>query len=78
MKTNRASLLDVNVLIALLDPDHEFHDSAHDWFRGNRKHGWAGWASRGLNPNAQTVAAMKTTRRHDLIKVGKSTNCCEV
>jgi toxin-antitoxin system PIN domain toxin len=41
MKTNRASLLDVNVLIALLDPGHEFHDSAHDWFRGNRTQGWA-------------------------------------
>ena len=41
MKTNRASLLDVNVLIALLDPDHQFHDSAHSWFSRNRKRGWA-------------------------------------
>jgi toxin-antitoxin system PIN domain toxin len=41
MKTNRTSLLDVNVLIALLDPDHEFHDLAHAWFRLNRNMGWA-------------------------------------
>jgi len=25
-------LLDVNVLVALLDPLHGFHDAAHDWF----------------------------------------------
>ncbi len=36
-----AALLDVNVLIALLDPDHEFHDAAHDWFLLNRSSGWA-------------------------------------
>ena len=41
MKTNRAALLDVNVLIALLDPEHEFHDAAHAWFSRNRKLGWA-------------------------------------
>ena len=26
------SLLDVNVLIALIDPAHIDHDGAHDWF----------------------------------------------
>ena len=41
MKTNRSALLDVNVLIALLDPEHEFHDAAHAWFTRNRRHGWA-------------------------------------
>lgn len=35
------SLLDINLLIALLDPDHIFHDSAHCWWRDNRDLGWA-------------------------------------
>jgi toxin-antitoxin system PIN domain toxin len=35
-------LLDVNVLIALLDPDHIQHDRAHHWFED---HGQAAWAS---------------------------------
>ena len=35
------SLLDVNVLIALLDPDHVFHDRAHAWWAANAKRGWA-------------------------------------
>lgn len=33
-------LLDVNVLVALLDPGHIFHDVAHDWF-GSRETSWA-------------------------------------
>ena len=28
----RVALLDVNVLVALFDPDHVHHDLAHDWF----------------------------------------------
>jgi len=35
------SLLDVNVLIALLDADHAMHGSATKWFAGNAKEGWA-------------------------------------
>lgn len=38
---SRASLLDVNVLIALFDPDHVHHEIAHDWFADNRTFGWA-------------------------------------
>ena len=34
-------LLDVNVLIALLDPDHVHHDPAHRWFAETGKGGWA-------------------------------------
>ena len=37
----RPALLDVNVLIALFDPDHVHHELAHDWFADNRRHGWA-------------------------------------
>lgn len=35
------ALLDINVLIALLDPDHVFHDRAHHWWKGQAKSGWA-------------------------------------
>jgi len=35
------ALLDVNVIIALLDPDHVFHERAHIWWAANRKDGWA-------------------------------------
>ena len=35
------SLLDVNVLIALFDPDHAFHERAHDWWASHAKSGWA-------------------------------------
>lgn len=35
------ALLDVNVLIALLDPDHSLHAAATDWFAANGKEGWA-------------------------------------
>jgi toxin-antitoxin system PIN domain toxin len=35
------SLLDVNLLIALLDDDHIFHQSALTWFTANQKDGWA-------------------------------------
>ena len=34
-------LLDVNVLIALIDPAHVQHDKAHDWFAKLGKKGWA-------------------------------------
>lgn len=35
------SLLDVNVLIALFDPDHVFHNRAHVWWNGQANGGWA-------------------------------------
>lgn len=38
---SRVGLLDVNVLIALFDPDHVHHEIAHDWFGDNRAAGWA-------------------------------------
>jgi hypothetical protein len=36
-----AFLLDVNVLIALLDPAHIQHEPAHSWFATHGKHSWA-------------------------------------
>jgi len=38
---SRVALLDVNVLVALFDPDHVHHELAHDWFAGHRGDGWA-------------------------------------
>jgi uncharacterized protein len=35
------ALLDVNVLIALLDADHAFHQTAWNWFDRNQRSGWA-------------------------------------
>jgi hypothetical protein len=38
---NAAALLDVNVLVALFDPDHVHHEPAHGWFANHRSSGWA-------------------------------------
>lgn len=38
---SRVTLLDVNVLVALFDPEHVHHDLAHDWFSDQRRNGWA-------------------------------------
>lgn len=36
------ALLDVNVLVALLDPEHSFHDRAHSfWKQLNKSDGWS-------------------------------------
>jgi toxin-antitoxin system PIN domain toxin len=34
-------LLDINVLIALIDPAHIQHDRAHDWFASSGRQAWA-------------------------------------
>lgn len=38
---SRVALLDVNVLVALFDPDHVHHDLAHDWFADQKAEGWS-------------------------------------
>ena len=35
------TLLDVNLLMALLTAGHVHHELAHDWFADQRAHGWA-------------------------------------
>jgi uncharacterized protein len=35
------ALLDVNLIIALLDPDHTLHERAHEWWAAHSKSGWA-------------------------------------
>lgn len=42
------ALLDVNVLIALLDPDHFLHDRAREWFG---RHAPSGWTSCPITQN---------------------------
>lgn len=37
----RPALLDVNVLVALFDPDHVNHEAAHAWFAAARDGGWS-------------------------------------
>ncbi|MEO8779660.1 MAG: TA system VapC family ribonuclease toxin [Rhodanobacter sp.] len=34
-------LLDINILLALLDPMHVFHDTAHRWFHAEGRVQWA-------------------------------------
>ena len=34
-------LLDVNVLLALCDPRHVHHETAHRWFQSTGRHAWA-------------------------------------
>jgi predicted nucleic acid-binding protein len=34
-------LLDINILIALADPDHEHHGKAESFFLANHQRGWA-------------------------------------
>ena len=38
---SRPALLDVNILLALFDPEHVHHEIAHDWFADNHTAGWA-------------------------------------
>ena len=37
----KPGMLDISVLIALIDPAHQFHDAAHFWFKSHRRSGWA-------------------------------------
>jgi toxin-antitoxin system PIN domain toxin len=34
-------LIDINVIIALIDPAHVQHDRAHEWFATEGRHAWA-------------------------------------
>jgi uncharacterized protein len=37
----KAGLLDVNVMLALIDEDHDRHEDVGDWFNKNAAAGWA-------------------------------------
>jgi len=63
----RVSLLDVNVLVALFDPDHVHHDLAHDWFADHRT---AGWATCPLTENGFIRVASNPRYRSDAERPG--------
>jgi len=48
VRGKRVHLLDVNVLVALFDPGHIHHETAHDWFASV---GSAAWATCPLTEN---------------------------
>ena len=61
------ALLDVNLLVALFDPDHVHHEPAHRWFGTRRSSGWATCpltengvvrilSNRAYSPSAETPA----------------------
>jgi uncharacterized protein len=57
-------LLDINVLIALLDPDHVFHQRAHSWWGAARNRPWASCplTENGLLRIMASATYSKTTR----------------
>jgi toxin-antitoxin system PIN domain toxin len=57
------SLLDVNVLIALLDADHSLHEQATDWLRADAREGWASCA---LTQNGCLRVMSTAAYRHPL------------
>lgn len=72
---SKVALLDVNILVALFDPDHVHHELAHDWFTGERGHGWAtcpvtenGFV-RVLSHHVGGAAAMRPTELIDRLRV---------
>ncbi|MEA9444378.1 hypothetical protein SK355_03445 [Candidatus Fukatsuia symbiotica] len=54
-------LLDVNVLIALIDPAHIQHDAAHNWFK---KQGQQAWATCPLTENGVLRIGMNGIQIH--------------
>ena len=58
-------LLDVNFIIALMDPDHVFHERSHNWWANNSE---SGWASCPLTENG-LVRLMSNPKYSDKIKL---------
>ena len=71
------ALLDVNILLALFNPDHVHHELAHDWFAD---HHASGWATCPLTENAfvrilSNPKAVAAVQRPDIL-VGHLTAFC--
>jgi toxin-antitoxin system PIN domain toxin len=62
------ALLDVNVLVALFDPDHVHHELAHDWFQDNRT---SGWATCPLTENGLVRVLANLARRGEFIPIAE-------
>src|SRR3954447_15326355 len=63
-----AALLDVNVLVALFDPDHVHHDAAHDWFADC---GHAAWATCPLTENGFVRIVSNLARRGEFLPISE-------
>ena len=75
------SLLDVNVLIALMDADHVFHEKAHAWYGKNLSDGWSSCpiTENGLiritsHPNYHPTSPRRTEDVIRALKTFKSTS----
>jgi len=64
MASRVRALFDVNVLLALVQPDHLFHERAHAWWdAANQK---VGWASCPLTQNGFIRVASQASRERQL------------
>jgi uncharacterized protein len=63
-----AALLDVNVLVALFDPDHVHHDVAHDWFADNAQ---AAWATCPLTENGFVRIVVNLPKRGEFLPISE-------
>jgi uncharacterized protein len=66
---SRTALLDVNVLLALFDPEHVHHDVAHDWFAET-----AAWASCPLTENGFLRTANVAAQKGEFVPTGSLIN----
>jgi len=69
------ALLDINVLIALLDLDHVFHERAQKWWAAHSKFGWAscpltenGFVRIMSNPTYSKSARFSPIRSHSTLR----------
>jgi predicted nucleic acid-binding protein len=61
------SLFDVNLLLALVQPDHVHFDRAQEWWEANAQHGWA---SCPLTHSRMSIA------RSEIDRAGESCPAC--
>jgi uncharacterized protein len=66
---DRGFLLDVNVLLALLWPTHQFHDVVRTWFRD---HGSRHWATCPLTQNGFVRLASNPAITRDALSISES------
>ena len=67
--SDRGFLLDVNVLLALLWPTHQFHDLVRTWFR---EHGNRRWATCPLTQNGFVRLASNPAITRDALTISES------
>jgi len=60
-------LPDVNVLVALVEPDHEFHNSAHEWLESTSDFATTPLSETGLIRVLMTVTTTPAATVHDAI-----------